>query len=294
MNRFILIGIMIVGLGLSIAPAAAAPPPVKKSPPPALKNHVKGKLLADTNAIKPGVPFNVGVHLTIDEGWHIYWKNPGDSGLPTKVKFSLPEGFVAGDLRYPLPSEFDQPGDIAGFGYGKAVMLIAQITPPTTLEPAQKFAITADVTFLVCSDVCLPGKAKVTLALPIAADAKPANVLLFQQWMDELPSRAESLDNTHVSVEVAGTLQPDAWGPFSVTLRSDHPFGATQFFGGNLDALLMKDIQLDEMGKEVRVTFQARVIKGQELKISTLPILLTYELSGRKRQGMEVEIPLKP
>src|ERR1700722_3147986 len=79
--------------------------------------HVQAELLANTSAIQPGKPFWLGVRLTIDPGWHVYWKNPGDAGLATRVKFTLPNGFSAGPLQFPTPHRFDQPGNIVAFGY---------------------------------------------------------------------------------------------------------------------------------------------------------------------------------
>src|SRR5271170_1748892 len=88
--------------------------------------HVKTELFADVSAIQPGKPFWLGVRLSIDPGWHIYWKNAGDAGLPTRVKFTLPDGFSAGPLQFPTPHRFDQPGNIVAFGYEDSVLLLTQ------------------------------------------------------------------------------------------------------------------------------------------------------------------------
>src|ERR1700722_18633836 len=79
--------------------------------------HVKAELLADVSAIQPGKPFWLGVRLMIDPSWHVYWKNPGDSGLPTRVKLTVPDGFTAGAIQFPTPNRFQQPGNIIAFGY---------------------------------------------------------------------------------------------------------------------------------------------------------------------------------
>ena len=102
------------------------------APPPQERNQVKATLLADVAAVKPGATFNVGVLLEIAPGWHIYWTNPGDSGLPTQVKFQFPEGFKVGDLRYPTPSRFSSPDGAASFGYGGSVLLTAAGARPRT------------------------------------------------------------------------------------------------------------------------------------------------------------------
>src|SRR6185369_17626506 len=111
-------------LAAHAAGATAGPP----------KDLVKTELLADVKTVEAGKPFHVGVRLHIKPGWHVYWINPGDAGLPTRVKFSLPDGFKAGELKYPLPVRFEQ-GGVIGYGYHDEVMLIAEITPPADLKP---------------------------------------------------------------------------------------------------------------------------------------------------------------
>jgi len=92
----------------AVSPAAAAP---------AGKDLVTATLLADVDSVKAGKTFNLGVLLKIKPGWHVYWKNPGDSGMATKVNWKLPQGFEAGELRFPVPTRFVQPGDVITFGY---------------------------------------------------------------------------------------------------------------------------------------------------------------------------------
>src|SRR5271168_3908009 len=86
--------------------------------------HVQAELLANVSEIQPGKPFWLGVHFVIDPSWHIYWKNPGDAGLPTRVKLTLPDGFTAGPLQFPTPSRFEQPGGIVIYGYENSVTLL--------------------------------------------------------------------------------------------------------------------------------------------------------------------------
>src|SRR5437763_1627617 len=116
---------------------------------------VKPELLADVSAITPGQPFHLGIHLKIASDWHIYWKNPGDSGAPTTVDFKLPDGFKLEALEFPAPYRFEQPGPIISFGYHDEVMLIATITPPKDLAPGTKVPITANISWLCCKKICI-------------------------------------------------------------------------------------------------------------------------------------------
>jgi len=78
--------------------------------------HVKARLMPEVGSIEPGSRFCVALAFTMEEGWHIYWKNPGDSGLPATIQWDLPEGFSAGETEWPYPLKFETPG-IVSFGY---------------------------------------------------------------------------------------------------------------------------------------------------------------------------------
>jgi thiol:disulfide interchange protein DsbD len=128
----------LIVLGLFVVPAWGA------------ADLVQARMFADVTAIQPGKPFTLGVLLTIKPGWHVYWKNPGDAGLPTRVKFTLPDGFTAGELRFPTPVRMTDPGNIVSFGYHNEVLLTAMIAPPASLKSGDPIAMTAKVDWL-CS-----------------------------------------------------------------------------------------------------------------------------------------------
>src|SRR5688500_13992517 len=173
--RFLLILLALaMWAGVAARPAAAAQVP---------KDLVQAELLADVASVKPGEEFTLGVLLKIKPKWHIYWKYPGDAGLPTTVKWKLPdasEGAPQPELRFPLPVRFDQPGDVVGYGYKDEVLLTARVKAPEGPAGSSK-EFAADVSWLVCEDVCIPGKAKVKLSIPLADETKPANKELFEK-----------------------------------------------------------------------------------------------------------------
>jgi thiol:disulfide interchange protein DsbD len=133
---------------------------------------VKVQLLAEPAAIVPGEPFTVGIKLSMKEHWHTYWRNPGDSGEPTQVTWKLPQGFVAGDLEWPAPSLI-RVGPVASFGYEGSAILLARVTPPRDLQPGTRVALAADVAYLVCEKICIPGDASVSLLLPVSEPGAP-------------------------------------------------------------------------------------------------------------------------
>lgn len=151
------------------------------------KTLVKPALIADTQAIVPGQPFQVGLVLEMAPHWHTYWEYSGDAGVPTEIKWTLPEGFAAGPIQWPLPQRLKEPGDIEVYAYGDKTMLITTIVPPKDFA-GQSVTIKAVAAWLVCAEICVPGKADLELTLPVAATAQPANEEIFRQFQQQWPS----------------------------------------------------------------------------------------------------------
>jgi len=83
---------------------------------------VKVKLVSDVSSVKPDQTFSIGVLFEIEPGWHIYWRNPGDSGLPTKVDLELPDGFKADEIKWPIPIHFTRESEILISHYSPIVI----------------------------------------------------------------------------------------------------------------------------------------------------------------------------
>lgn len=129
--------------------------------------HVRAELLSEETTIQPGSSFWVALHLTIEDNWHVYWKNPGDAGLPLKLTWTLPEGFQAGPLQWPFPEKFTIE-EMVGFGYHKEVTLLTHMIASKTLTPGTQIALQGEVKWLVCSSMnCEPGSAPVNLTLNV-------------------------------------------------------------------------------------------------------------------------------
>jgi len=156
---------------------------------PDTKNLVRAHLVADTTAITPGKPFEVGLVLEMAPKWHTYWEYGGDAGLPTSIKWTLPPGFTAGGIQWPLPERDVEPGGIEVYAYGGQTMLITTITPPADFKETS-VTLQATASWLVCAEICIPGKAEVDLTLPVGGDAQPANAELFAKFRTQLPSSA--------------------------------------------------------------------------------------------------------
>lgn len=164
---------------------------------------VTASLLSEVGTIQPGEPFWVAVELTMLEGWHVNWINPGDAGLAPAITWKLPNGFQAGDLMWPYPSRFDLPA-LSIYGYEGRVLLLARITPPKDIGRG-KVTIGAHVDWLACKNACVPGQSDAALSLDVGPQPGTANaewVRLIEQSRSMLP------------------VAPDGWR-FRATLAGD-------------------------------------------------------------------------
>ncbi len=148
------------------------------------KPQVTPSLVSDAAEITPGKPFTVGVRLQMLPGWHVYWQAPGDSGAPPKIEWTLPEGFKAGEIQWPIPTAHFDDGDMLTYVFEHDVVLPVEITPPATL-PDGELVLKAKLKWLVCEKICVPGEGDVELKLPDANAAQNAELL--NQWRAQLP-----------------------------------------------------------------------------------------------------------
>lgn len=151
--------------------------------------NVRAELISEVATVKPGEPFWVALRQTIRPKWHTYWKNPGDSGLPTEIKWTLPAGARADAIVWPTPTLIDVSG-VINYGFSNDVLLLVRITPPADLAVGATLPLAASAEWLVCDDVCIPEEGKFLLDLPVAAVAQPASAetrTLFDKARRDIP-----------------------------------------------------------------------------------------------------------
>ncbi len=169
-------------LGPALLPAA-----------PVRKGAVTVDLVPAVAGVQPGRPFEVALHMVHDPDWHSYWVYSG-TGYPTTIKWTLPAGWHAGDIEWPVPHVLrDSTGTIIGNGYDGEVFFPVMLTPPADLAPGTSVTLKARVEWLMCKDVCVPGDADLDLTLPVvrgppAPDAQWAAKLAAAQ--NQLPHAA--------------------------------------------------------------------------------------------------------
>jgi thiol:disulfide interchange protein DsbD len=150
---------------LPLLPARALESAAQESP------RARVTLVADHLAIAPGQAFQLGLRLRLAPRWHSYWRHAGDAGAPTEISLTLPEGSEAGPIAWPTPQAIPF-GPLMSFGYYGEVVLPMRIAPPASLRAGEVFSVSAEATWLVCDDVCIPEEGSFRLDLPVAAEAK--------------------------------------------------------------------------------------------------------------------------
>ena len=132
--------------------------------------HVTLELVSENTALIPGQTNTVAVRLEMDDHWHTYWANPGDSGLPTEIAWTLPEGISAGPIQWPVPQWINY-FDMVSYAYEGEVFLLVDLDVPPGFQATEPVELAARVDFLVCKEACIPGGADLTLSLPVSSSA---------------------------------------------------------------------------------------------------------------------------
>ena len=168
----------------ALLPAAHA----QTAQPVVTTEHVRAELLANApDGVQPGKPLWVGLRIAHQPHWHTYWKNPGDSGLPTQFTWTLPAGIEAGEVAWPVPRKIGL-GTLANYGYEGTVLLPVPltVTPAFKASPFGAAEIQLKASWLVCEKECIPEEGSFVLKLPVASSTA-LNGPEFQSALDAQP-----------------------------------------------------------------------------------------------------------
>jgi len=133
--------------------------------------NVEAELVLPYRSVVAGDEFPVGIRLDIEKPWHIYWMNPGDTGIPTTIKWELPKGWTVSRLSFPTPHRYDDEGMVSYTHEGQ-VDFVAWVKAPAGARMGESVDIKAQVNWLACIDSCIPGSAKVEGSLVVGSQAR--------------------------------------------------------------------------------------------------------------------------
>ena len=233
---------------------------------------VKAEVLADVSAVTPGAPFEVGVLLKVDPHWHVYWKNPGDSGLPTSVVFTLPRGFTASEIKWPIPSVFEGAGGLTDYGFEDSLLLSTRVTPPADLKP---------------------GTAGLELEMPVSENSERVNTDLFSEWSARLPVNYSG-KTPPFEIDIKTVPKDENNYSVVVLLGPKDSLSGIGLYPVPGNSFIVGDIVLgtDEGSGRSSAAFDVKVLPSQGQPQKGLETLIVYTDKGGKRSGYELEVPL--
>tara|TARA_B100001059_G_scaffold93153_1_gene92316 strand:+ start:55682 stop:57736 length:2055 start_codon:yes stop_codon:yes gene_type:complete len=234
--------------------------------------HIKAELVSEYSVVTPGQTFAMLLHFEPDPGWHTYWQNPGDSGLPTIISWQLPGTMQAGEIQWPTPQAFVIP-PLVNYGFAGQTLLLSDLTLPADYAQ-DTVTIQADVDWLVCEEVCIPADASFELTLPVASQSELAvsQQPLFSSARASLPITTDILGDYAIS-----------GGAFSAQLSAALPQPPVAFFvaGGEL---------VDHAASQQIITQEGSVLLQQALNtyFTEAPFAVEIVLVDTAGQGYSV------
>ncbi len=176
------------------------------------------RLVSEVSSIAPGESFTVALALRHPEGWHSYYKNSGGIELPPEISWTLPEGFTAGSIQWPVPEVKDGYGG-KSFIYSGSPAFLVEITPPANLAAGESVTLVADAKWQICDKTCIDESGKFTLELPVAAesDKDPRHEALFAEARRNQPAASPTWEMRAVSDggDIRLVLEPGEGAPAS-------------------------------------------------------------------------------
>jgi thiol:disulfide interchange protein DsbD len=235
--------------------------------------HVEAELVSEVASVRAGEPFHVAVRLKMEEHWHTYWKNPGDSGLATSLEWTLPEGWSAGPIVWPVPQTVEV-GGLVSYAYEGEVFLLTEIRPGV-VPSSGRVVLEVAADWLVCKEICLPGSARLTLVLPVGeGPVRPSGwAEAFARVRAELPVAAPE---GAVRVVRSG----GEWEIRSVGLVPEHFFAETEQAVAYNRPQILRDGVL-------------RVSASEEAGVERMRGVLTGRSPEGRPQAWEVDVPVE-
>lgn len=186
------LGLVVASLWVSVGATASETQPTDTG-------RVVAQMVTSHDQVKAGQNFYVALVTTMDPEWHIYWKNPGDSGEPVDIYWGDAPSTTVGEIIWPLPSTIPT-GPIINYGFDGRVVFPMPITAPEDLHDGDVISLDAEITYLVCKDICIPESTQLSVAVTIGEEI-PDNRWAYniEAAIAEAPGQSDI--NAHVKLE---------------------------------------------------------------------------------------------
>jgi len=250
--------------------------------------HTQVRLFLSAQTAKPGDTILAGVQLRMDSGWHTYWENSGDSGMPTTIKWQLPEGVSPGEIQWPLPEKLSEAG-LTTYIYKNEVVLLVPIKLASDLAPGT-IDLKAKVSWLECAVQCVPGNADTHSSLVIGSETKASSdASLLERWQKRVAQQAATIA-ARAAWENAGANDTRPllleWSPAKPASDADFlPYASEDY---EIDGTTEK---LPAEANKLRLRKQVKKIGAEWPR--EIAGVLTQQSDG-ERLAYEVKLPVEP
>lgn len=254
---------------------------------------VTANLLSNIQTVKPGDSFKIGVLLEIDPGWHVYWKYPGKTGLPTKVNFTAPQGYQVGEVMWPIPSTYQKLQGELDYGYSNSVLLWTDIEVPLSLNDNGSGNIEIQVSWLSCKEICIPGNQSFSYELEVGKETLRAEEGVFSKWDNSLPLIDTTQDNPFEVKVVTKQAKSDLVSVIIAAKYKENK-GIISYYPNPGNTLVVKNLRSDNSGKSgtTEISFEVAVSDEVVVKDNFLDGLIVYSDNQGKKSAVELKINL--
>lgn len=273
----------------SLAPAQAT----------ASAQHLSVQLVVPPAQVFPGQSFTAGLYFKLEPGWHVYWINAGDSGEPPQIRWTLPAGISAGAMQFPAPRRLPL-GPLMDFGYEKKVLFPIPLQVAADFNPGgSSVKLGGNVSWLVCREVCIPGKATLSIVRPALKRQTgspafvPADAQLIERFRNTLPrtlpagdvARFQSRPRGFTLVVKTGSRNRSAeFFPFDQNLIANAAPQPARLLPNGVEISLTKDQNLTTVPRELHGLLVLG--DGQAFEIHATPGALTLPVASPSAFGM--------
>ncbi len=248
-------------------------------------NPIKANVVLDPKEGSNG-EFLIGVQFKIKPGWHLYWRYAGDTGLPTQIKFTVPDGVMVEELQWPTPIKFNQSGGLVGIGYEGEVVLFSRLKVPVSLSTE---TVSLQARWVACSSkVCVPSKEEFTFKAADILSHKGLQVMDLEPWVKRVPVQ---FSNTHGQATVS--ISKDKSNPklsnHEIVFDWKNPTEVIEWFPYLPRNLKLQNLRVETLGQRSVVTFDLEKLDSEPLTQLMAEVVLSR---NGERLGHEHSISL--
>lgn len=239
--------LIVLGLMASVlvSPSTSAQPGWGSSEP-----IVTTTLISDHESVEPGQTVWLGLHQIMPEGWHTYWRNPGDAGAPVQIDWVLPDGVTLGDVQWPVPEQLPL-GPIMDYGYKGELVLPIALTVSESFV-GERLSLTGEASWLVCEEICIPELGSIALDLDVGtARLDGAGSADIERFLERRPDPALATETARFARLGEGVILVLEGGRFAADLNDLYIFPHDQ---GLIAHAASQNVSRVEQGYEVRLT----------------------------------------